>query len=204
MVRRLILALVVLAVAFSWPVFAGDDKIEFTPFIGYRFGGDFENYSTGQKYSLDSAESYGFTLDFPTSDETKVELMFSRQPTDLKVDGYLGTERITVDMTYYHVGALYQPSDDEKLQPFVGVTIGATHMKPHVPDTSSETKFSINFTGGVKFHFSEHIGVRLDGRILATIVNGSGGIFCAGGCVFAVGGNALWQGEATAGLIIAF
>ena len=198
------MVLTILAIGLSSPVFAGDDKIELTPFVGYRFGGGFENYYTGTKYSLDSAESYGFTFDFPTSDETKVELMFSRQPTDLDVDGFNNTDKITVDMTYYHVGAIYQPSDDEKVQPFVGVTIGATHMKPHYPDTSSETNFSMNFTGGVKFHFSEHVGIRLDGRILATFVNGNAAIFCGGGCSFGYAGNAIWQGEATAGLILAF
>ena len=204
MIRKSVLALVILALAAAWPAFAGDDKIEVTPFYGYRFGGQFENYNTGEKYTLSSSASYGFTVDVPTSDETKVEVLYSRQATDLDVNGLNGKEQITVDMTYYHVGALYQPSDDEKVQPFVGFTIGATHMKPHTPDTSSETAFSFNITGGVKFHFSERIGIRLDGRLLGTIVNGSGAVFCGGGCSFGFAGSGIWQGEATAGLIVAF
>lgn len=205
MIHRSILALAVLVISVCGPLLAGDEKIELTPFIGYRFGGEFENYSTRQEYSLASAESYGFTFDFPTSDETKIELLVSRQPTDIKTSGDLGTQRISVDMTYYQVGALYQPSDDEKVQPFVGATIGATHMKPDYPDTNSETEFSMTFVGGVKLHLSEHIGIRLDGRLFATFVNTNSAIFCGGGgCTFGFGGNALWQGEATAGLIIAF
>lgn len=204
MIRKSTLALVILAVAAAWPVFAGDDKIEVTPFVGYRFGGQFENFSTGQTYTLNSSESYGFTVDVPTSDETKVEVLLSRQPSELDVDGLLGADKITVDMTYYHVGALYQPSDNEKMQPFVGVTLGATHMKPHYPDTSSTTNFSINFTGGVKFHFSEHVGVRLDGRLLATFTSGNAAVFCGSGCSFGFSGSAIWQMEGTAGLILAF
>ncbi len=205
MIRKSIFALTVLALAVSWPAVAGDDKIELTPFIGYRFGGEFENYFTGDEYNVSSAESYGATFDYPTSDETKVEVLFSRQPTELRTGGNFGTDAISLDMTYYHVGALYQPSDNEKVQPFVGGTLGATHMKPHFPDTSSETSFSLSFTGGVKLNFSEHIGIRLDGRLYATFVNSNSAIFCGGGgCTFGFGGNAIWQGEATAGLIIAF
>jgi len=205
MIRRSILALSILAIALSGPVMAGDDKIEITPFIGYRFGGEFSNYNTRQDYSLASAQSYGFSFNYPTSDETKIEVLASRQPTDLKTSGDFGTDRISVDLTYYQVGAIYQPSDNEKVQPFVGATLGATHIKPDYPDTSSETEFSMTFTGGVKLHFNDHLGIRLDGRLFATFVNTNSAIFCGGGgCSFGFGGNALWQGEATAGLIIAF
>ena len=79
MIRKSILALAVLMISVCGPLLAGDEKIELTPFIGYRFGGEFENYYTGQEYSVSSAESYGFTFDFPTSDETKIELLVSRQ-----------------------------------------------------------------------------------------------------------------------------
>ena len=209
MLRKSTVIFALLALAASWPAWAGDDKKEVTPFIGYRFGGNFENFTTGQNYDVDSSESYGLTFDFPVDDEVKLELLYSRQDTEIETSGYLGAERVPIDLEYYHVGAVYQPGLDDRLQPFVGGTLGATYMNPRGENLGSETRFSLSIGGGAKLFFSDHVGLRLEGRFYATFVNGGGSVFCSGGsggggCSFGFSGNALWQAEGNLGLIIGF
>jgi hypothetical protein len=46
---------------------------------------------------------------------------------------------------------------------------------------------------------------RLDGRVWATFVTSGGSLGCGTrGCWFGFGDNVLWQGEASAGVVVAF
>ncbi len=38
-------------------------KVDITPFIGFRAGGSFENFETGNSLRLDDSGSYGLTID---------------------------------------------------------------------------------------------------------------------------------------------
>ena len=56
---------------------------------------------------------------------------------------------------------------------------------------------------GVKVMPSERVGLRLQIRAWGTFVDSGAAIGCGtGGCAFGFSGSALWQGEATAGLIL--
>lgn len=193
-----------LSVLVSVPVLAGDDAVEITPFVGYRFGGSADDYANGENYDLESSESFGLAVDIPLSDESRLELLYSGQSTDLKSTNASGTDRFGLDIQYFQVGGLYQPGDGT-VQPFVGAALGATRLDPD-GDFGTETQFSFSFGGGAKVYLSEHIGLRFEGRVYGTITDGAGGAFCGsgGGCTFAFAGNVLWQGEGIAGLIIAF
>jgi hypothetical protein len=203
--QRLAAVLALVLVLTAIPAAAGDDRRELTPFIGYRFGGEFHNVFTGQQYEVNSSEVWGISFDFPVGEVAKIEVLYSRQDTEIKTNGFLGAQQLPIDLEYWHVGGLFQPGDDEDLQPFVVFTIGGTHVAPESTDFSSETRFSFSFGGGGKFFFGEHIGLRLEGRIYGTVVDGGGAAFCGtGGCSFGFSGNVLWQAEASLGVIFAF
>jgi tetratricopeptide (TPR) repeat protein len=58
---------------------------------------------------------------------------------------------------------------------------------------------------GVKSFFTPNIGLRLEAHAFYTVVESGGGVFCtAGFCVFNFNGSGIWQGDVSAGLIIAF
>jgi hypothetical protein len=76
---------------------------------------------------------------------------------------------------------------------------------PGAGEYDSVTKFGGGVGLGVKTFFAKNVGLRLEGRAFYTLVKGEGGAFCVNGsCLFAFSGSGLWQGDVSAGLILAF
>jgi len=140
--------------------------LEITPTIGYRWGGELtaENNDLFDKDTeVDSSEAYGLLIDIPLSRSSQIELMASRQSTSFS-EGVLFPEDPTtrdVDLTYYHVGYLYQwtPSN---LRPFVVGSLGFTDINPE--GAGSENRFSGSIGGGLKVDLSRNVGFRLEAR----------------------------------------
>ena len=88
---------------------------------------------------------------------------------------------------------------------FGTVWLGATRFVPGLAGFDSETKFGGGVGLGVKTFLAKNVGLRFEARGLYTLVNGEGGVFCSNGsCLFAFSGRGLWQGDVSAGLILAF
>jgi hypothetical protein len=202
--RRLLPALVLAIACASAPVLA-QEAPELTPFLGFRFGGGLESLDTGESFALDASPSYGLIFDYPLSDETTFEFVWSAQ--DSQVDGD-GTS-LPLDVHYFHFGATYSPGPPRFKRGFVVVTVGATYFDPKAAGAGSETDFSIAAGGGVKLALSERLGLRIEGRGYLTFVNASSAVFCTGGgagggCVFSFAGDGFAQAEINVGLTIAF
>jgi hypothetical protein len=62
------------------------------------------------------------------------------------------------------------------------------------------------FVGGVRLMPLRNVGVRLDGRVLATFAGiGGSAIACSPGlCLVALDADLVWQAEFSAGLVVAF
>jgi opacity protein-like surface antigen len=181
--------------------------LELTPHYGYRVGGGFDNFYTGESINLRDSESFGFSLnyDLDVLGETQLEFVWSQQETEVDVRGLLEQQLLDVDVDYFHVGALRHFGLDDDVRPFLVGTIGATHFSPKGEDISSDTRFSLAIGGGVKFMAGERVGIRLQARAFATYVDSSAAIGCGpGGCIFGFGGNVVWQGDFTAGVILRF
>ena len=180
-------------------------KFEITPFAGYRLGGDFQDSFTGFGLDIDDTQAYGVVLGFNTSPNTQIELIYSHQPTKIKPTGpFTPTSLTDLDVDYFHFGGTYIFNHKRDLRPFVQASLGITHLDPDRAALSSEDRFSFGIGGGVKYFFTKHLGLRLDGRALATILNSNSAIFCSGGCAISVQGSALWQFEGNLGVIFAF
>lgn len=182
------------------PAFAQDYEI--TPFIGWRTSSSLEEVNTGATIDLDETDSYGIILSLKKDQGTNYDFLFSRQNTELQsstIPGY--TESLRID--YYHFGGTVFYGHD-KLHPFISGGLGATHISPANDNLSSETKFSLSISGGVKFPITQNVGLRLDARGYGTVVSSGGTILCSGGCVAQFKGSLFMQFEASAGLSIAF
>lgn len=198
-------------IALVAPSAAWAAKFEITPFAGYRAGGDFDQLDNPSisRLDIENGESYGVTFDVSLGDYAQLEILVSRQDTQLEVRSPTGpsTELFDLNVDYYHVGGLYQfgePGDTAR--PFVGFSMGLTNF-----DTpsgfSSEEQFSFSFAGGAKLYFGKHVGLRLQFRWTPTyITSTTEGLFCTGGgfCYEIVDNHYLNQIEASAGLILAF
>lgn len=182
------------------------ETFELTPFIGYRVGGSLTDYYSGASFSLDDSESYGLFLDFATDPfgEFQIELYWSHQETTLNIRG-VPADSYDVKVDYLHVGGLRFLGDDDKVRPYLVGSLGATRLNPEDSSIGSTTRFSAGLGVGVKFMPSEHIGIRLEGRGLATFVSSYGAVGCGyPGCGVSWGGTVFWQGDFTAGIVIAF
>ena len=208
MTRRILFVAALIALTVVPGAFA-DDRFELTPFIGYRFGGDFDNINdpNSQLRAVDvgDSETYGLIFDINMGENAQIELSWSGQSTELTAKQYngpnvdLGSSRLD----YWQVGGNWVFGDSlDDGRGFLNFSLGATYINPE--DFSSETQFSIGFGGGAKFYFNDTVGVRVQGRLLSTYINSSTSWWCSYGCWTVSTGNYLLQAEIDAGLIFRF
>jgi opacity protein-like surface antigen len=181
---------------------------EIIPFVGYTWGGDFKDETTGTKLGVDETSNYGIMLDINQSNDSQIELYYSHQSTRLHTESngfYTGTPLFDLNINYIHIGGTYG-MDSGKLKPFVVGTLGVTYMDPKGEGLDSATKFSLGLGGGVKIFLTDHLGMRFEGRWFGTLFDGSGEAFCAssGQCLIKVRGDVFSQFVANAGLVFAF
>ena len=189
-----------------------DARFELTPYLGYRIGGEFEQQNGSMKYELDEGNSAGLIFNIVARDvNTQWQLLYGQQSTSLKTPlTFDPSARLGLDVEYFQFGGTYLFDDDgDDTRPFVALTAGVTHFGPTLSGVDSESFFSGSIGGGVQLFKTHRVGVRLEARVFATFVNTDGAIFChsgpqAGGCAITIHGTALYQFEASAGVVFRF
>lgn len=201
MLQKVILAGCVL-MGLPWAV-AGASEL--TPFIGYRVGGEVHDMAADTRLSVHGGGSYGLIFDWNLDKYSQVELLFSRQDTQLENAGsFAGADAFELNIDHYHLGGAYV-WPGQRLRPFVSGTLGATHFDPEDQAFDAETRFSLGFGGGMKAALTRHLGVRLEARGVSTFLNSGGTLFCGdGACAISAGSSIFRQFEGRAGLIMAF
>lgn len=189
-------------------------KVEISPYVSWRHGSDISDIS-GVAVNLESGTAYGFMVDVSITPNLQVEFIYSyfntggtlRVPPGLPEAGPVGTFDISGNVDYYQGGLLYQfDLANPKVKPFIVGTIGAASMRSELVDTSN-TNLSFGFGGGVKFFFSDHVGIRTEYRLFSTSTNfvGRGG-WCDwwGFCYTFLTSKYLYQSQFSAALIFGF
>ena len=199
--RNLLIRLVLGSVAIL-PTMAGAVDFEVAPFVGYRFGGNFEDSITGQSVDAKESVAYGLAFDIEYSPDRMVEVYYSRQSTEFKDT----SPSVDLDIEYYQIGGVAEYTQDTYTPYLVG-TIGAARFSPS-GDLDSETRFAATLGGGVKWFVSKNIALKFEGRGFISIFDSNTDVFCvsSGGatCRFRVSGSVVWQLEANAGVVIRF
>jgi opacity protein-like surface antigen len=198
------------AAVFVWAALgcgvAAAQSLEVTPFGGYRFGGGFYEIASGQSVDTDGAGSFGIVLDIPYRDTLQIEGFFTHQEARFTVPAPLDGQPTRLDVTVQHfqVGGLRELESDA-VRPFLTGTLGLTR---YASGGDNEVRFSLAAGGGVKMSPTDHLGLRLDGRLFVTFVDAElDSLACAPGagvCVGSLDAWAVWQAEFSAGLIIRF
>ena len=181
------------------------ESVEIAPFVGIRTGGSLSGQLDGtpRDFAIESGTSYGGTLDFNLHrGNFKIEALYSRQSTKIEEAVLLVPGGLDLNVEYLQ-GGVIQEVGSEKSRFFVSVLAGATRFAPLGFD--AETKFSLSLGGGLKFFPARHVGLRFDARAYMTFIKSDTDAFCVSGtCLFSYSGSHLWQGDFTAGLILAF
>ncbi|MCU7878153.1 MAG: porin family protein [Candidatus Thiodiazotropha sp. (ex Lucinoma borealis)] len=196
---HLIIWLLLAAASFSLP--AAND-LEFTPFVGHRFGGSFDLFRGYQSLDVADSADWGFTVSQAASDSARYEFLYSHQGSSL-ADRTDPNNAFDLDVHYVRLGGTVDVYQDQ-ITPYLTGGLGMTYMNPGQRGYGDETRFSLSVGGGLKWYPTERLGIRFEMRGYSTLVNSSGTLYCDGGCDLQVNGDLLPQFETNLGLIFSF
>jgi opacity protein-like surface antigen len=214
---RFWLAFAVLHLAAGVPVAraaeAGEYRLAVTPLIGYRMGGDFEAEDSEDEVELDDdgMVALAFNVPYQSVDGeayTEWELYLSRQSAGIDSAPAGVDPALDVDITHVLLGGNYVGAGTIA-RPFLTAGIGAAHISPDGPGYGSDTVFAFGIGGGAQLYPANRVGLRLEARLLGSVVDSDSSIFCASGsggatCAFRASGDVLWQWDVSAGVVVRF
>ncbi len=186
------------------------ERFELTAYGAYRVGGDFEQEGGEGEFELDEGNAQGLIFNFPAAHvDTQWQALYAHQQTDLETQpAFDPSQRLSIDIDYLQFGGTYL-FDGEDTRPFVALTAGVAHFGPTQTGIDSETYFSGSIGAGLQMLKSKRVGVRIEARAFATLVDSDGALFCRSGpqgsaCAITIAGTALFQWEASAGVVFRF
>jgi hypothetical protein len=181
-------------------------RFDLTPLVGYR---SYLGFPTGHPPSphliLDGGLSYGMSVGVHLDEENLIELRWVRQDTQVHLRGSASSyKKVVLDQFHGDFTHEYIPeAGPHWVRPFVMASAGATHVDGGTG--SSFTRFSCGIGGGVKFYFTRHLGVRVQGEWLPLVVEPEVTSFiCGGGCVVRLAARMVSQGEFAVGPVFRF
>ena len=164
------------------PAFAQDrtGTFEISPFGGAYFGGDLYDSNSA---NLDVATNwaYGVRLAYNVNRSFAIEGDWTHAKSDLDIHNYRSnppgcstcygqnTKVGNLTQDVYEVNAIFNIGKG-RVYGYVGLGAGASVLKTefNAGGSSSETRFTGNFSGGMKAFVTPHFGFRLDGRLRST------------------------------------
>jgi hypothetical protein len=178
--------------------------VEVSPFYGYRFGGGFVELYAARPLDFDGAPATGIVFDVRLydDDDFQIEGLFTHQAATVLVapgPGRPATEwRVSAD--HWLVGGL-QEFNGGSLRGFTTGMLGLTRF---AAEGNSEFRFTLSAGTGVKIFDDRRLGIRLDGRVFATFLDGGGNaVACTPGvCLVGLHVDVAWQAEFTAGVTV--
>lgn len=191
-------------------VVAQDHKVELTPFGGYMLGGSVKFYEG--KFKVNDAACYGGMMAVQLRSGNFVEFSFTGMTTEgdwKPYNSYIGDypEKIVeMAVNHFQIGTVNElPLDNEAIRPYGTLSLGTTWFNVKEATADDEWLFSVAAGVGIKYFFSERIGIRLQARLLLPVVYNGGGFYLGtGGSGMYVSSTApIVQGDFTGGLIIA-
>jgi len=184
-------------------------KFEITPFAAVRTGGQFEQIDGDLEFDLDESSAYGIILNGYVRDNTQWEFFYSKQDTIVDTQGLFVSDPLAdIGVEYIQLGGTYL-FDGSTARPFIAMTFGMSRFDPEPAEFAAENFFSGTFGAGVQLLTNKRMGLRLEIRGMATLVDDNNSIFCQSGngaalCLIEIDGTILMQWEARAGLIFRF
>ncbi len=185
-------------------------RVELTPYIGYRMGGDFDVEEsapdTSKSVDLQDSGDWGVDLGIYRDRTSFYEILYSYQSAGLDTSDS-SLKGVDVTIQYLQVGGTLLFDDHEHYVPYLSLTVGGTRFDAG-SGYGSETRFSGSLGGGVRFPIGEHFAATLGVRGYLTVVNSDTEFFCSGSgsvnCLFRTSGSTFFQGEGLLGFTAVF
>ena len=185
-------------------------RFELQPFVGYKSGGSVpvgSNELNINKIKFKRSINAGVSFAVNATDTLGLEFLWNRQPS--QAIGQLssgGDDPWTFDanLDQFHGNLLSNFNPDGKFRPFLLFGLGATRASS---GDSAKTNLSFALGGGIKYFFTDHMGVRLQARYVPTYLFSTvAGTWCDwwGYCWIVPNDHYMSQGDVTAGWIFRF
>jgi opacity protein-like surface antigen len=201
----IVLLLILLAIS-PGAIAQGAEKIQITAHVGYRMGGEFEDYASGREISLSDDQGYGFSIESVAGTSgTEYGLFYSLQETQLELGGFGSSVPVSgLDVEYLHIRSKRRARGNTAA--YTVGSLGITRFNPETSTFSSESRFSLGAGVGIELPLTPGIGIQFEGRGFATFLDSNGALFCSsqGSCSVRVAGSVLWQFEVATALVFRF
>jgi hypothetical protein len=185
---------------------APKNSSSFTVYGGDRFAGSVTDSTTDSTINLQNGSSLALALDIGLDQNNQVEVFYSQQNSAL-ASGVFSSKANNIGLTLYN----YQIGGTDFIEEvgrglYVVGGLGGTTVKPDRSGLNSETFFSGNVGIGWMVPIGAHVGLRFEARGYGILLNNKSAVFCGGaaGCTVVIKGNAVFQGEALAGISARF
>ncbi|MGH8185830.1 MAG: hypothetical protein ACREUC_04650, partial [Steroidobacteraceae bacterium] len=179
------------------------NAFEFTPFVGFMGGGEFEDPVDDSDRDLDEDTAFGLIVNASVDAWRHYELVYAQQGTTF--DGAIPTD---IDVQYLQIGGIVSNPDSRHVIPYFGLTFGAARLSPDEPGLDDETKLAFSAAGGVRVPINERFGVRLDLRAFVTLLESDSNLFCVSSsgltCRIRAKSDTMLQYSASLGVTIGF
>ena len=194
-----ILLITVILLAVTHSIYA--QKIEITPQYGYQLGAKYNYY--GGYLKLKSSDQYGLTFGVNATDDITVEFMWAQQNTNIRIKDFQfapqETDLTDVVVNHYQIGAMHMFGYSEA-RPFIGLSAGWSTFNPEMEIYNGTTTFTLGVSGGLKYFFTDRIGIRIQSQLLMPV--SWGGVYVGGGGGGVTAGGSILQLNFSGGLII--
>lgn len=181
-------------------------QFEMIPYGGFLISSNLQTLDGELK--INNSFDYGAVFNLRLSNDLLIELLYIHSETGVSFKReYYNDEEYLFDMNIEYLQAGVQVETEAgAFRPFAAFTIGATYFNPKDNNYEGNWEFSFTAGGGVKYYFTNNLGVRAQWRFLVPIYLSNAAIFCNNGyCGIVVsGGTYLLQYDLTAGLIVSF
>jgi hypothetical protein len=184
--------------------------LDIVPTFGYHFGGRARFYEGD--FKIEDNATYGITLSAPVEWGVRGEFSWSRSDSKGRFIPYIaGYEPDELEMAsnYFLLGAMKELGEaDINLKAFGGFHLGLAWFDSKDSRYYDEFRFSVGLAGGLEYMFTDHIGIRAQGRFLIPISFSGVGMYCGIGtggssCGISGGGwGTILQGDFSGGLVI--
>lgn len=175
--------------------------VEVNLFGGLGFGGELLATPGYEAVALQAGLLYGGGVNAAFLPKWRFEGLVMREES--KVQGPVYGTSVDVNVDRFMVGVQEQERLSERFDIFGAFMLGATRYSP--AGYESELWFTLGVAAGVKTYLASHAGFRFEARGYYTPVSISGAMICGpAGCVLGYTGTGTFQGDVTAGVIIAF
>jgi hypothetical protein len=180
---------------------AGAKNVEIAPFAGIQFAGSLAS-AYGSRFTLSDGLDYGMTANHRVAPGWRVELLYSRQTTELTNRSVETRFKLSVER---YLAAIQEEKGDGRVRYIGDFLMGVTRFAPGFSGFDSDVRFTLGLSLGIKTWLTPRVGVRAEGRTFLVVTQAGGSALCGNGtCLFRYVANGLWQGDLSGSLVLGF